>query len=203
MRRDADNGPLFPRRTGGGGGGQPPPPTDDIYLAPYEVTLGGKLYVFRMLDGDRFRQIRKGRNRRCPTCIQTTEDRLRGLTGKEIQALATIAMQVRTSIDGFVHIRDVHRAEIGDGEMGGDYAKLRYWQLIREDEGRRGVWTVTRLGLAFLDGEVKLPKYVALAEYRETGKVLGYAYPLVSVMDVLPEKFDLDKLRDNSRPGKP
>src|ERR1700756_4201709 len=50
---------------------------------------------------------------------------------------------------------------------GGDSAKLRYGKLIepREDEpradgsDRNGWWRITDLGLAFVKGEAKLPKY--------------------------------------------
>lgn len=51
---------------------------------------------------------------------------------------------------------------IGDHNVGGDFAKLRYWGLIEEWPGHRGWWRVTDYGRAFVAGRVHPPTYAAV-----------------------------------------
>ena len=51
----------------------------------------------------------------------------------------------------------------------GDFAKLRYWGLIKETE-HEGVWTITDDGHAFLYGAISVPKYVFVQNNVVVGK---------------------------------
>lgn len=42
----------------------------------------------------------------------------------------------------------------------GDYAKMRFWGLIRPKEGAVGYWAITELGVAFVERRVSVPLFV-------------------------------------------
>lgn len=74
---------------------------------------------------------------------------------------------------------------------GGDLLKLRFWDLIEADPDSVGIWHTTDKGVAFLRGEIRVPK-VALIYNSE---FYGYENETetVGVRDCLKDKFDLDK----------
>lgn len=50
-----------------------------------------------------------------------------------------------------------------------DYAKLRFWGLIRSTE-KQGVWHITELGWDFLQGKISVPKHVILQNNVKIGE---------------------------------
>jgi hypothetical protein len=188
LRREHDDGPLFrlpPPTIGGSGGGRPP----------------GSHGTFRGLpvySEAEWKALPKGM-RRCPECGQETIDRLRGISRRSLIYLVTLA-------GGDVkHIRRSHREETGDGEMGGDYAKLRYWGLTEQPLGekRGGRWMLTQLGCDWLFGEVAVPRQVGLAEWKakEVEKLLCFVGPWIKVGDVPGDPVDVASILASGRGG--
>lgn len=84
--------------------------------------------------------------------------------------------------------------------MGGELARLRYWDLTRAHLDERGMWQTTARASAFLTGGLRVPAKMALADWKKTGKFLGFFAPLVAVGQVMKgADFDLDELLDSAR----
>ena len=64
-------------------------------------------------------------------------------------------------------------------------AILRHWGLV--EQKARGLWTITDKGRDFLDGRLKVPKYVLIRGNR----VVGYDGEMVSVEDCRKQRFEL------------
>jgi hypothetical protein len=66
-------------------------------------------------------------------------------------------------LGGWVHIRDL-QGKSG----GGDFAKLRFWGLIAEQDQHdpetrtSGVWRITLTGEAWIEGKILIPSHVVL-----------------------------------------
>jgi hypothetical protein len=84
---------------------------------------------------------------------------------------------------------------------GGDFAKLRYWQLIEEDtsaeplEGARfnGHWRITSEGYAFLAARLIVPKHAIVYD----GHLWGLEGPDIDIVDALNSKFNYRQLMDD------
>lgn len=102
----------------------------------------------------------------------------------------------------------VHYAEFGlkfgkpskNGNRSKEFNKLCYWGLLepkgskREPGGSSGVYRVTDKGLAFMRGQVTVPKFAIVST---KGSFKGLHGDEVGVKDVDP-KFDASQLRRNS-----
>lgn len=74
---------------------------------------------------------------------------------------------------------------------GGDFAKLRYWGLIREQENtliekkNAGFWKITPKGLDFLNDRVRVPAYV----YLKNNEVQSFSESTVNIHEALGKHF--------------
>ena len=82
---------------------------------------------------------------------------------------------------------------------GGDYAKLRYWDLIEKspknpDPKKRssGLWKLTELGRDFAHNRTTVS--VACYYGHPEGGVLGFEPEQVNIVDALGKYFDYEKL---------
>jgi hypothetical protein len=80
---------------------------------------------------------------------------------------------------------------------GGDWAKLRLWDLIIPRPGirgdgsnRTGFYKLTPTGTAFAQCQWQVPQHVLI--YNQS--VLGYEGPFVTITDVVGDEFDYDEL---------
>lgn len=78
-----------------------------------------------------------------------------------------------------------------------DFAKLRYWNLIEEELGRRedgstrtGRWRLTIPGQEFVLGFAFVQKHARIYDSR----CLGLEGPLVTIRECLGKKFDYEEL---------
>lgn len=126
----------------------------------------------------------------CPLCFQHAE-----LYARKIDRGSTLAL-----IDAYrEHGLDWFHAPSHPrvAELGGAWARLRYWGLIeeqlgrREDGGRQGWWRITRAGELFLLGLLRLPA-IAPVYNREAHDLMGSP---VGISDALGEPFDLREQR--------
>lgn len=126
----------------------------------------------------------------CPCCTQFAKVYRRKLTAPVAQVL--IAMY-RTR-GGWIRVADL-------GLTRGDEAKARYWDLIeapadaeREDGSRRvGIWRLTVRGIAFVNDQIRVPKYVRIYNGRRIGVD---DTETVSIADVLGSKFNYRELME-------
>ena len=94
------------------------------------------------------------------------------------------------------------RVELTRGQAEGDFAKLRYWNLVEEsderrtDGGRAGWWRVTDLGRQFVQEAVLVRKYVYVYDGRPVhlpGRST-FEGPHISIRTALGKRFNLDEL---------
>jgi hypothetical protein len=70
-------------------------------------------------------------------------------------------------------------------------AKLRYWDLVAEDDEKgTGWWHITDLGESFIRGTARVQKYALIYD----AHFIGLDGPLVTIQECLGNKFDRAEL---------
>jgi hypothetical protein len=121
---------------------------------------------------------------RCPCCSHYDQVYRRKITRAQVHFLRDLFLRSRQlhGIAGhFVDIRHI------DGVRGGDYAKLALWDLVEASPTDVGLWRITPLGLTFLRGQARIPKYA----YVYRGALDRYGSDMIDVHDANRERFDL------------
>lgn len=82
-------------------------------------------------------------------------------------------------------------------QHGGDFAKLRYWDLVEEDDNERddgssrtGWWKVTNKGALFVEGKISVKKYTHVYNT----ECVGFSGKSVFIKDCLGKKFNYREL---------
>jgi hypothetical protein len=119
----------------------------------------------------------------CPCCKQHVKVYLRTINAGMAVALILIS-RTPTMDNDWVDIRQVV------GLRGGDYAKLRYWRLLEQNDNYTGVWRLTQRGLQFLNDRLRVCK----TAHVYNGEVLKMSGEDVSIRQALGNKFDYAKL---------
>ena len=90
-----------------------------------------------------------------------------------------------------------HRNKIMPDDTSGSFAKLEYWGLIKsqvnDDTKKRcsGMWGITSLGRNFVEGNIRVPKYV----YTYNQKLYGLpSDELIGIEEALDGRFDYGEL---------
>ena len=141
-----------------------------------EMTLRDARLLLREMVGD---------GEVCPCCDQFAKVYRRKISATMARRLRDFRQKVPAG--EFRHLPTV----FGSG-TDGEFAKLRYWNLIEEektrrpDGGRSGYWKVTERGEAFLAGRETVPKYVHIYN----GDRLFLSGDRVSFKDSFGEAFD-------------
>lgn len=129
----------------------------------------------------------------CPLCTKHVQVYRRSISAG--MAAVLIWLHTRRVTRPVVSSQDIARRGWSGAS---DYAKLRWWGLIRRvgeprtgTKNSDGLWAITEKGSTFVRGEVDVPKYVD--EYRS--KVIAGPYgEEVSIHDALRNKFDYEEL---------
>jgi hypothetical protein len=126
---------------------------------------------------------------RCPACDQHVKLYKRGLNAGMARALILISRGPKIDANGWVDIKSID-------VRGGDYAKLRYWELIEqrpnEDQKKKdsGIWRVTQKGLKFISDQIRVPSHAHVYNDR----VRGWSDNDVNIRQVLGKAFDYSQL---------
>ena len=146
---------------------------------------------------------------RCEHCGQWVQSYRRSITGMMAATLIEMVRHVERTGARAVHVQStiIPRiiARTRTGGSSGDYAKLRYWDLIQPWEANpvaglperksAGLWIVTREGVQFAASLVAVPKYAHVYN----GDVRRLSGPLVSIIECLGKRFSYSDLRGDSR----
>lgn len=143
----------------------------------------------------------------CPCCGQDVKVYRRTITSSMARALVVIYLHFRTR--GFAPMY-VHVPTLLAGQRtlptrlkaswhGGDWSKLRYWDLLqplvatREDGSNRvGYWAITKLGRDFVEGRATVLRHAFL--YANT--LLCLDGTRISIDDAFGEPFDLQSISE-------
>lgn len=142
----------------------------------------------------------------CPCCGQYAKVYKRHITGAMACALIQIYRYYwrRGWPDEWLHVPKHLAAQkmppsVQAAWHGGDWSKLRYWQLItakpdeRADGSTRvGFYQITDLGRGFVERKMEVPKYAFI--YAQT--FLGLALPYITIDDALGSSFSYADLMD-------
>lgn len=145
----------------------------------------------------------------CPCCRQVVKTYPRTINAT--MSLVLIEMARAVSIPSgpvWLHVgREVIPRLVARGVAGatsGDYAKLRYWDLIApmpigralaEQRPASGVWRVTARGLMFVRRRVMVQRVALVRD----GEVVGFRGEQVDIAACLGERFDYGALVAGSR----
>jgi hypothetical protein len=90
----------------------------------------------------------------CPCCDQTVKLYPRPLN-YEISTWLAALVDAYEAEPHWVHNREVKA-------RGGDYAKLRFFDLVERHPERKGFWKPTQLGIDFVQGRAPAPAFALL-----------------------------------------
>lgn len=133
------------------------------------------------------RQLVEPKGHPCPCCRQLAKVYRRRINAG--MARTAITMYRHGAADAFVHTPslpgDTHEA-----------SQLAWWGLVEEeralrpDGGRAGWWRLSTRGVAYVRGEVALPRYARVYDHR----LLGHAGEPLTIRDALGARFDYTAL---------
>jgi len=117
---------------------------------------------------------------RCPCCEQFVKIYKRRINCQMAKSLIDLYF-----MPGARNGKWYHRVDFKDDRFagGGDFAKLRYWNLVEEkpnledvDKKCSGMWKITKDGMDFVVGRLQVPKYVHVYNtkvYDKSGDMIG------------------------------
>ncbi len=135
----------------------------------------------------------------CPCCRQHAQIYWRSINAGMAVSAVRLLREYRRAPGTYVHLPRVI------GRRSAEEAKLRYWNLIEEDPTRRpdgghaGFWRLTKLGIAWAEGKVKVKRFVRIYDGRRLGQPTdvsckGKAKAPVGILDALKNRFSYEEL---------
>lgn len=124
---------------------------------------------------------------RCPCCSQFAKVYRRKIHATMARDLIMLYRKFQTA--SWFHLSE----HVGHP---GDFAKLRYWNLVveqptlRPDGGRAGWWLITAAGAVWVGGSGTVPLYAHIYD----GRLLRLSGPDVTIRDALGTRFDYAEL---------
>lgn len=121
----------------------------------------------------------------CPCCRQFSKVYRRKLNSGQAAGLIRFYRAAGTV--------PAHGPTLGLAQLGGEFARLRFWGLVEQpagDDAHSGLWRVTDLGRQFVRGDVTMPAYAHIYD----GACLRLSGPEVSIVDALGSRFDYHEL---------
>lgn len=129
---------------------------------------------------------------KCPCCGQFAKIYRRKLNERIARVLIAMWHKKQT---GWVYLPNIGGHDDTDvpSARSGEHAFAEHWGLIERNtnEGGRGHWRLTELGVEFIHNRVKVPKYANIYD----GRLLSLdPKQTVSVIDVLKTRFIYEEL---------
>lgn len=132
----------------------------------------------------------------CPTCGQIAKIYKRKLNNSMALGLIKLNKLCRESTDAiYFHVNSF------TSNGGGDFAKLIYWDLVKEKEKDEeetfkrtsGYWTITEKGRLFVQSELEVQSHIFLYD----SKLLGFSDKKTNIMDSLGKKVNYLELMNS------
>ncbi len=143
----------------------------------------------------------------CPVCTGTVNRYQRPPDAKAVRWLIFYYLYAKAHpTEKWVH---QSLAVARHGQVGGDWARLRHWNLIEEcpqdantkQRGGRtsGFWRITKTGIEWVEGKITIPRYIQTCMGHFEGFVTKQKKPhFISVQEALANKFDHQKLMSST-----
>jgi len=138
----------------------------------------------------------KNKGTHCPACDQFVKVYKRSLYGTVVERLVSLYELSGKKADGdFFHVTKIY--ESLKTYITGDFYLASRFGLIEEkpvgaDTSKKnsGYWRITAKGIAFLKGEITVPKYVLI----QNGETKGFTGKEVTAADVAGKGFNYQEL---------
>lgn len=136
---------------------------------------------------------------KCPACCQHVQAYWRTINaGMAVSAVRMLRLHNQAP-GQFIHVP----SEIG--RRSAEEGKLAFWGLVEEeatlraDGGRAGYWRLTKKGVEWARGDIKVPRYAVVYNGQIDGEPTAYSKSGirkrdVSVFDALGRRFNYQKL---------
>lgn len=139
------------------------------------------------------KQLEKGAI--CECCGQFAKLYTRSITSAMAMALIVFTNKTyEKGFDRYVHVENFFKNQNVPASIRGDFPKLRFWNLIKPDKEREGFYCATLEGYQFVNNEILVQSHVRIYN----NKTYGFRGDLVAIQHCLKNKFDYDKLMDNT-----
>lgn len=134
----------------------------------------------------------------CETCGQFVRLYKRKILAQEAYRLIRL-YKISKHILGreYFHVSEFYKVAAVTGS--GDFAKLRYWGLIKEqlndDETKRtsGCWKITEKGRLFVEGKLSVNKYALVFD----SAFFGFDGEQVGILTCLKKEFNYNDLMNS------
>ena len=131
---------------------------------------------------------------KCPCCTRLVRPYKRSIVVSAAKALIDAYKWFKAHPDQeWVHVNDLGLGQ----EVGGNWAKLRYWRLIEEKpnpddptKNHAGYWKLTEIGRKFVRREITLSKKLMI--YMRRG--IGFEGELVDIVQCLGNAFNYTEM---------
>lgn len=133
----------------------------------------------------------EGNVQNCPNCGQLMQVYRRAIRRKMVQMLSSLLKEHGDAA--------VKSTRIPGYDGGGDFAKLRYWWLIRPGE-QALTWCITARGVDFLIGRISVKKYVWIYDDKIQPPPADAKNPEVFAYDIAPEIINKETALRDSMP---
>ena len=134
----------------------------------------------------------------CPCCEQRVKLYRRSLNSS--MAAMLIALSRINNGSRWTYIEEWREKSDISINGGGDYGKLAYWNLVESmpvapelDKGSSGQWKITKKGMEFGSGNIRVPSHVLI--YNNT--IMGFSDKLVDIHNCLGKKFSYSELMES------
>lgn len=124
----------------------------------------------------------------CPCCGRFGKLYERPLYNRMAEALIVLYWKSRRR---YIHVEsELKKLKNASTSIRGDFAKLRYWGLIKPHPDRRGYWRITIKGMSFVRNRSRIPRAAIMLNK----KLFGFSGQTINIVEALGEKFDYDEL---------
>lgn len=139
----------------------------------------------------------------CPVCRQFVKRYQRKLNSRMAYALILIYYHFRSVGAGTNHWLDVNKYLLSKDVHSGaaNVALLRFWDLLerkpdkKSDGNHSGMYRITDLGIRFVQGECRVPKYIYLYNSRVLKRDL-LEVEQISIQQALGDRFNYTELME-------
>lgn len=154
--------------------------------------------MYSIAEGKQYLEKNWKKGAICPCCKQYVKLYKRQVGAQMVKWLVALYKLNRKNRDTYFHVSALlNNGKESLGVIGGDFAKMKYWGLIKEkpkDEGSdkrtSGYWKITGYGIQFIFKKYRIHKYALVfnQEFR------GFEGEDVGVADCIKSKFSYDEL---------
>ena len=124
----------------------------------------------------------------CPCCGQFVKAYKRSFNANMARALALIN-KLSNQGKNYIHVqKEFQKYKLRATSM--DYIQLERWNMIKPDTDNNGYWTITSIGISFLENKIQVADFVLVYN----NKTYAYSSKNIYLKDIIYKKFSYEEL---------